>query len=196
MYSIICANMLRELFIEHVTLIVSHLTECSPPCSLLNEDVHGGATCHHLHVPRQVVNAPRLPWWRRLLWGQGDGDLIDEDEDVAEDQAHGVRTRVNPGGREATKATRREAKKRARTESRQSKEALAAKEWRRRQQDEVSIRWVSGRLNQVWRSSENALDNEASWSLDTRHATKHPTLLCAHEVESVVIIYKDHQGQS
>lgn len=140
--------MFRELFTGHVTSIVPHLTvQCSPSCFFLSEDAHEGGTRHHLHVPRQVVKAPRLPWWRRLLWWQGDGDLIDEDEDVAEDQALGVRTRVNPGGREATKATRREAKKRARTESRQSKEALAAKEWRRRQQDEVSIRWVLGRIN-------------------------------------------------
>lgn len=145
------------LFIGHVTLIASHPLYGVLTTLLLYEDAHEGSTRHHLHVPRQVVNAPRLPWWGQLLWGQGDGDLIDEDEDVAEDQALGVRTRVNPGGREATKATRREAKKRARTESRQSKEALVAKEWRRRQQDEVLVCWVLSRLNQLWSSPDNAV---------------------------------------
>ena len=49
----------------------------------------------------------------------------------------GARTRVVPGGREATKASRKEAKKRAKAEFKMSRQALERHERRIRLQDEV-----------------------------------------------------------
>lgn len=60
----------------------------------------------------------------------------EEDGDAA---LLGTRTRVVPGGREATKAARKEAKKRAKADFRRSEQSSAAQERRNRLQTEVNF---------------------------------------------------------
>lgn len=73
----------------------------------------------------------------RLILGRLQRNIDEREGEVAVDGAVGARTRVNPGGRQATKTARKEAKRRAKVQSRQSKEALKAKDHRRRLHDEV-----------------------------------------------------------
>ena len=71
-------------------------------------------------------------------WARRGTGLPGGDEDVAGDGGMlGARTRVVPGGREATKASRKEAKKRAKAEFKMSRQALERHERRIRLQDEV-----------------------------------------------------------
>lgn len=69
------------------------------------------------------------------------GGAAGGDEDAAGDGAMlGARTRVVPGGRAATKASRKEAKKRAKAEFNRSRQALEGHERRIRLQDQVCLK--------------------------------------------------------
>lgn len=71
-------------------------------------------------------------------WARGGAGRPGGDEDAAGDGVMlGARTRVVPGGREATKASRKEAKKRAKAEFNRSRQAFEGHERRIRLQDEV-----------------------------------------------------------
>eukprot|EP00904_Undaria_pinnatifida_P001050 jgi/Undpi1/10946/HiC_scaffold_30.g13247.m1 len=59
-------------------------------------------------------------------WARGAGRAGDEDVAAGDGAVLGARTRVVPGGREATKASRKEAKKRAKAEFSRSRQALEA----------------------------------------------------------------------
>ena len=79
-------------------------------------------------------------------WARGAGRAGDEDVAAGDGAVLGARTRVVPGGREATKASRKEAKKRAKAEFSRSRQALEGQERRIRLQEEVS---ALERLNHV-----------------------------------------------
>lgn len=63
-----------------------------------------------------------------------------QQEEGGEDEALRGRTRVVRGGREAMKASRKEAKKRAKDDFRRTQEAAAAQERRQKLKNEVCIR--------------------------------------------------------
>lgn len=84
------------------------------------------------------------PKWRRMAVNRAEGE--DHDDAVAGDGALlGARTRVVPGGRQATKAARKEAKKRAKEELKRSGQSSVGQERRNRLQNEVKLRYSAPR---------------------------------------------------
>lgn len=90
-------------------------------------------------------------------WARGGAGHPGGDEDAAGDGVVlGTRTRVVPGGREATKASRKEAKKRAKAEFNRSRQALEGRERRIRLQDEVCLKFETRchSMLQGWKCGE------------------------------------------
>lgn len=101
-------------------------------------------------------------------WGRIPANRL-ENEDLGDGVALGARTRVVPGGREATKAARKEAKKRAKAEFKRSQQSSAAQERRSRLQSQVRFSTWMRNVVLVMKTTRNAAVNE--WAAEISSPT-------------------------